>query len=157
MPADPFLDSTVRLVPGDAVAALILVEGRYLLQQRDDLDFIFFPGHWGLFGGGIDPGESDIDCLRRELQEELGLTPQPEELRYFSDIAFDMTALGRSWFRRPCYEIHINATRYAGLALGEGQRMQLFTGREVLALNPVTPYDRFLLWMHIQQDRLRPD
>ena len=34
---------------------------------------IFFPDHWGLFGGATEPGESDEQGLRRELMEELTL------------------------------------------------------------------------------------
>lgn len=30
--------------------------------------------HWSLPGGGWDHGESDMDCLKRELYEELGYT-----------------------------------------------------------------------------------
>ncbi len=156
MTPDPFLDSTVPLVPGDAVGALILVDGRYLLQLRDDLDFIFFPGHWGSFGGGVDVGESDIACLCRELREELGLEVAADDLKYFSEVTFDMAMIGRGRIRRPYYVLKIDEDRYRQLVLGEGRRMQLFTGREVLALPSVTPYDRFILWLHIQQERLRP-
>ncbi|NMM46719.1 NUDIX domain-containing protein [Rhodospirillaceae bacterium KN72] len=58
----------------DAVAALITTgDGRYLMQLRDMLPHIWFPGHWGCFGGAVDPGESPEDALRRELAEELSL------------------------------------------------------------------------------------
>ena len=45
----------VPLAPKDAVAALIVLDdGRYLMQQRDDIPGIFYPGYWGLFGGAIE-------------------------------------------------------------------------------------------------------
>ena len=42
--------------------------GRVLLQRRTDFDV------WGLPGGILEPGESLLDCARRELLEETGLT-----------------------------------------------------------------------------------
>ena len=36
--------------------AMLEREGRWLLQLRDDIDSIIYPGHWGLFGGHLDPG-----------------------------------------------------------------------------------------------------
>ena len=60
-----------------AVAALITVEdGRYLMQLRDDIPRIFYPGHWGCFGGAVGPGESGLIALRRELEEELEMQIQ---------------------------------------------------------------------------------
>ena len=57
-PSDFFL-SEGPLRPGDAAVALIVLDDlRYLMQLRDQKPGIFYPGHWGLFGGGIDPGES---------------------------------------------------------------------------------------------------
>ena len=44
-----FLTDTARCA-GDAVAAIIVDEdGRYLMQLRDDIPRIFYPGHWGCF------------------------------------------------------------------------------------------------------------
>lgn len=48
---------------------------RFLMQLRDDIPGIAFPGHWGFFGGHIEPGESPDIAMRRELQEEIGYEP----------------------------------------------------------------------------------
>jgi hypothetical protein len=43
-----------RLRPSDAVAALLVHEdGRYIMQLRDQKEGIFYPGHWGCFGGAV--------------------------------------------------------------------------------------------------------
>lgn len=52
--------------------AVLEQEGRWLLQLRDDIPGIIFPGTWGLFGGHLDPGETPEQGLRRELLEEIG-------------------------------------------------------------------------------------
>ncbi|NES84061.1 MAG: NUDIX domain-containing protein [Moorea sp. SIO2B7] len=55
-----------------AVAIAILYQqGRFLLQLRDDIPGILYPGHWGLFGGHIESGETPDEALRRELVEEI--------------------------------------------------------------------------------------
>ena len=46
--------------------------GSYLLQLRDKKPSIAFPGHWGLFGGAIENGESVCEAASRELEEEIG-------------------------------------------------------------------------------------
>ena len=44
----------------------------FLMQLRDDIPSILYPGHWGLFGGHLDPGETAEVCVHRELKEEIG-------------------------------------------------------------------------------------
>jgi 8-oxo-dGTP pyrophosphatase MutT (NUDIX family) len=55
----------------EAVRALLLDDGGHLLLVRYE-----FPTAtvWGLPGGGLEPGVDDIAGLRREVEEELGLT-----------------------------------------------------------------------------------
>jgi nucleoside triphosphatase len=53
------------------VCPLIQNEGEYLLC-RMPLDRGVFPGQWALSGGGLEPGETIEDGLRREVREELG-------------------------------------------------------------------------------------
>ncbi|MGG6238533.1 NUDIX hydrolase [Nodosilinea sp. AN01ver1] len=55
------------------VAIAILYRGdRYLLQLRDDIPTIAWPGHWAFFGGHLEPGESPDVAVYRELREEIG-------------------------------------------------------------------------------------
>lgn len=43
-----------------------------MLQQRDDIPGILHPGKVGLFGGHREGNEAFVDCIARELQEEIG-------------------------------------------------------------------------------------
>lgn len=67
-------------------AILIGTCGRLLLQQRDDVPHIIHPGMIGLFGGHRDPGEGALDCLLREIEEEIGVRIEPERAELFLDL-----------------------------------------------------------------------
>lgn len=54
-------------------ALLVDTNGKLIAQQRDDKPGITNPGTVSLFGGTSHEGESPIETLRRELQEELEL------------------------------------------------------------------------------------
>lgn len=54
------------------VAALIeSEEGKVLITQRRPQAFM--PLKWEFPGGKVEPGESDVEALKRELREELGI------------------------------------------------------------------------------------
>ncbi|MCK1305761.1 NUDIX domain-containing protein [Bradyrhizobium sp. 45] len=57
----------------EATAAIIVAEDtRLILQQRDSIPGILHPGKVGLFGGHREGDESFVDCIIRELHEEIG-------------------------------------------------------------------------------------
>jgi 8-oxo-dGTP diphosphatase len=58
--------------PEVAIAILYRSNGDVLLQLRDDIPGIAFPGYWGFFGGHLEPGETPEVALERELWEEIG-------------------------------------------------------------------------------------
>lgn len=60
--------------------AILYQEGQFLMQLRDDNPEILYPGHWGFFGGHLDPGETPEQGLMRELEEEIGYQPSRVEL-----------------------------------------------------------------------------
>jgi len=55
-----------------AVGVLIDPEGRFLLTTRPPGKA--YAGCWEFPGGKLEPGESVAEALRRELQEEIGVT-----------------------------------------------------------------------------------
>jgi len=55
-----------------AVGVLIDPEGRFLLTSRPVGKA--YAGYWEFPGGKVEPGESIEQALRRELQEEIGVT-----------------------------------------------------------------------------------
>ena len=72
--------------------AMLHRDGRWLLQLRDDIDSIIYPGHWGLFGGHVEPGESPADAVQRELEEEISWAPSAPLQPWFSDDSGTRTA-----------------------------------------------------------------
>lgn len=52
-------------------AVIIDTLGGSLLQQRDDIPGILQPGNVGLFGGHREGEESYLQCVVREIQEEI--------------------------------------------------------------------------------------
>jgi 8-oxo-dGTP diphosphatase len=67
-----------------ACAVLVDTQGRFLLQQRDNIPGILFPGRIGLFGGHREDGESYLRCIVREVQEELTYYVTPGSFRHLT-------------------------------------------------------------------------
>jgi 8-oxo-dGTP pyrophosphatase MutT (NUDIX family) len=140
------------LRPGDAVAALITVEEGYLMQLRDARPDIWYPGHWGLFGGAVDPGEDPFEALKRELAEELELEIAAAQL--FARFDFDILESGLQRFYRAYYIVPITPAVHARLRLHEGAQMRVFPAADILLEQHVTPYDAFALYLHQARGRL---
>jgi 8-oxo-dGTP diphosphatase len=66
--------------PHRAIAAAVVVDtaGDLLLQLRDDKPDIIYPGGIGLFGGHREGNETALECVTRELAEELTYDLAPE-------------------------------------------------------------------------------
>ena len=62
---------TVQAFGGAKIA--LLCDDRLLVYQRDDKPGIPWPGLWDLPGGGRENGETPLQCVQRETQEEFGV------------------------------------------------------------------------------------
>jgi 8-oxo-dGTP pyrophosphatase MutT (NUDIX family) len=140
-----FLSPRIQLRPGHAACAVIVLEdGRYLLQLRDLKPGIFYPGHWGLFGGAIDGDETPEAALRRELREEIGLVVGG--LRPLTQFSFTCGRHGR--IDRYFYEVMVANDVLPELELREGTQMRAFPAASILTQLRVVPYDSFAIWIH---------
>ena len=131
----------------DAVAAVILLaDGRFLMQLRDDRPDIWYPATWGCFGGAVDDHEPPLDALRRELREELEYDVGNTKL--VSKLEFDLRPVGLRKYYRAYYLVEMSEPERARLVLHEGERMAAFTYEELRAGMPVTPYDAFAVHLY---------
>jgi NDP-sugar pyrophosphorylase family protein len=102
---------------GQGVSAILINSlGQILLQQRDDNPAIRYPGHWSLFGGTVEEGETASAAVAREVQEE---------------IDYDMRNFGlfREFAQNNKREFAFVGELSAGLdelTLSEGQGMNVF-------------------------------
>ena len=85
------------------------------MQLRDSRPDIWYPGHWGCFGGSLEPGEEPLQGLRRELGEELEL--QISEARLISRLDFDFMPLGLGKAFRIYYLVELPVKALSGLVL----------------------------------------
>ena len=65
-------DQAERTVVDVAVGVLMQADGQFLLTSRPEGKV--YAGYWEFPGGKLEAGESVEQALRRELQEELGIT-----------------------------------------------------------------------------------
>lgn len=137
------------LAPADAVAAIVCTaDGRYLLQRRDATPTIFYPDHWGCFGGAIEKGESPKEALHRELREELAFDIGGTPVSLFGHFRFSVEAAGILPLDRYYYELRIDADAVKHMRLGEGASMELVDAHRALHELNLVPYDGFALWLH---------
>ena len=65
-------------------AILIDTFGRLLFQQRDDNPEISYPGKIGLFGGHREGTETFLECVVREVYEEISYFLPPESFAHLT-------------------------------------------------------------------------
>lgn len=106
-----------QLQPGDAAeAGIVLDDGRYLLQLRDDKEVV--------------------------------------EPRLLTRFEFDLVPMGLKRICRAFFEVRLPAAIVSSLQLGEGSAFESFKREQVLTLPPLTPYDAFALWFHVNDFQL---
>ena len=110
--------------------------GRILLQKRDDNPLIYYPGHWGIFGGQIEKSESPDRAAIREIDEEL--IYKMTHCSLLKKFIFDKQ-------RTDYLLIELNPIQITDLKLSEGRCMKFFTKSSIKKIKKIVPNDRTLL------------
>ncbi|WP_158843332.1 NUDIX domain-containing protein [Saccharothrix deserti] len=96
-----------------------------LLYLRDDKPTIKFPNTWCLPGGYLEAGEQPHECIRREIEEEMGVLLEPGAVRPLVSAERAYGVEHTFWT-----EVDLDLDR---VVLTEGQRLKWFTRAEVAA------------------------
>ena len=105
----------------EVAIAILYRDDKFLFQLRDDIPNIVYPGHWGLFGGHLDPGETPEVAVERELLEEIGYTlPSISKFGCYNDVK-----VIRHVYHAPL------AVELDRLVLSEGWDMNLLTPEQI--------------------------
>ncbi len=107
----------------EVAIAIIHCPKGFLMQLRDNIPNIIYPGYWAFFGGHLDPGETPEDALKRELLEEISYTPPGlSKFGCYSD-----SQVLRHVFHAPL------TVELDQLVLGEGWDMGILTPEQIRA------------------------
>ena len=123
-------------MPGRVIGAkLALFVGDQLATlQRDDTPGLLWAGYWDLPGGGIEPGETPLQCVLRETREELSLVIDPDLVVWGRDYGTSSGDI--SWF----FAAHVPAVTHKQIVLGdEGQGWALMSVDGFLGHDRVVP------------------
>jgi len=101
--------------------AILHHQNKFLLQLRDDIPGIIYPGHWSLFGGHIESGETPDVAVKRELLEEIG---------YILPTLFKFDCYADTKVVRHVYHAPLTVTLNQ-LVLSEGWDMDLLTPEQI--------------------------
>lgn len=112
-------------------ALLISTDGRLLMQLRDDLPHVSDPGKISLFGGRREGTESFLECVVREIHEEIGYYLPPERFELIGQysgtdhLTPDGTLHGEVFLARdvPIDQLTVTEGRLAIVAVDELERI----------------------------------
>ena len=124
-------------------AILIDTSGRLLLQQRDDVVGIVHPGKVGLFGGHREGDETFLECVVREIHEEISYFVPAERFEYLASLSGeDVDAEGGS-LRAEFFVV--SGMPVEGLTVTEGALLVARPEEVIKIDHKLTPSARFAM------------
>ncbi|MEM7488844.1 MAG: NUDIX hydrolase [Pseudomonadota bacterium] len=119
-------------------AKAILYLGASLVSiLRDDYPHIPWPNRWDLPGGGVEEGETPLDAVIREIEEEIGLRLPPSAFVWHKTYRRSDGRASR-FFAAP-----IDRAQIAAIVFGdEGQRWTLMDRSDFISRPDAVPHYR---------------
>lgn len=127
--------------PPDVVVAIFQANSEVLLQYR--VNTTRSPEHWGLPAGTVEPGETGLAAIHREMLEELGVSFMPQRVPDYSCVA-------ENGKRFDAYIVHGYTGSICNREPGFCRELAWFELDELPA--PLTPATSELLRMHRAAD-----
>lgn len=149
-PPDFRLPDDIQMV--SCAALLYTASGQYLMQKRSEHEAVRMGGHWGLFGGGVEPGESPEEAMVRELKEELAYTPR--DFSWFTELVYCLPQVGRRYHSKHFFAVPIQKRALTTMVLGEGDAMALFTPGKLLKEPRTVPWDAYGVLLHSRREEV---
>ncbi len=130
-----------------SVKAIIISNGKYLLQLRDNKKNIFFPNFWGLFGGQINKNESFLKAVKREVKEETNL--KIKKATKIASVKYNIVDI-----KKKRYLIYFECKIYGSqkIILNEGRKYKFFSFKNIKKYN-IIPMDFFAIHSHHYKTR----
>ncbi len=139
----------------EVAIAILHKNKQFLLQLRDDIPTIVYPGHWAFCGGHLEPGEDADTAVVRELQEEIAYVP-PKLSRFRRTIG--PTQDGRKILRNfyhgeltvPVTALELNEGQELGLASISDIQRGLYFSKKNQEERPIPPQHQQILLEFIE-------
>jgi ADP-ribose pyrophosphatase YjhB (NUDIX family) len=130
----------------NASAIIIYHKNRVFINLRSKNKKIFYPNHWGCFGGAKNINESYHKAALRELYEETQITTNINNLKFFFNLDFT-TPLSHKKIQRNFYLLEIKNIKIfnKNFHLSEGVKAKFFTKTAFLKIKKFVPYDKFAI------------
>jgi len=114
-------------------------QGKFLFQLRDNKKSIPYRNQWSFFGGGIEKGETPLKTIVREIKEELNLKLDKNKIK----LLFKRDSKSKKNF-----VFYYNLGKKSSFKLGEGQKYEFFTRRQILLKRNVVPAVRLFMFLY---------
>ncbi|WP_404382009.1 NUDIX domain-containing protein [Knoellia locipacati] len=143
---------------------LVDTEDRLLLFRDSDPGLTPVPVFWITPGGGVDPGETDLEAAVREVEEETGLQVAPDTLvgplaercvvHGYSDVVTTQDEL--FWFLR-CTAFEVSTVGHTEVELATMTAHHWWTRPELEATTEeIWPRDLLRIWSHVPPAGIAP-
>lgn len=114
-------------------------KNQFLLQLRDKNKNIKSPNHWCLFGGLKKKDETYVQCITREVKEELNITVTKP--KFLTKMSYSYKTNNKEFRTKYFYFMKLDKIQIKNMKLKEGQKMKFFGYKQIFKLSNIVVWD----------------